>query len=122
MIHRSLIISAAQRDLCAELCAAIAGPAGEGMFTTALTDDTQVTHYISSGYILEEFAAVLPLDEETQGDPDAIVALANQVGFSVTLEQVNTMLSEASISDTDPHTHMAKLNLKLKVEEWPDPE
>ena len=62
--HRTLIVSADHAALARNLCAALAGPAGKGMFSTALSASGlyPATHYISAGLIAEPFAAILPLD------------------------------------------------------------
>jgi len=62
--HRTIIVPAAFQQLAQALCEAAAeGAAGKGMFTTALsaTGALPATHYISSGYIFDDFAALLPL-------------------------------------------------------------
>jgi len=62
--HRTIIVPAAFQQLAQALCEAAAeGAAGKGMFTTGLseTGTGPATHYISSGYIFDDFAALLPL-------------------------------------------------------------
>lgn len=125
MTHRTLIISAAQRDLCASLCETLAGPAGAGMYTTALYTGDTLTHYISAGEISDEFAVILPLTEiddegnetTSPGSPETIAYLAGQAGYVVTPEQVQAILAEADITAGDPRERIAQLGLSLSTQE-----
>ena len=60
-LFRTLVI-AAQDATNARAIAAAFGPGGVGMWTTPLSADGQepTTHYISSGYIPEEFVSLAP--------------------------------------------------------------
>ena len=84
--YRALVVPDAQVTYARELTAAVAGPAGAGMFTAALspTGSEPATHWISAGMIADEFAALLPLtvypaDAEpihTLGQPETVAAIA----------------------------------------------
>jgi hypothetical protein len=123
MTHRTLIVPLAHVPLADALCSALAGPAGSGMFITGLsaTGSDPVTHYISSGVISDEMAALLPLttvnpDGSTTtapGDPAYVVELAAQAGITVTVEQVAGLLASVDVSDQAPFDAMARLGLKL---------
>jgi len=121
-LHRSIIVSAAQRDLAAQLCAVLAGPGGSNMFTTPLSPNgaAPATHYISSGLIEDNFAALLPLDAMVDdvwtrtyaGLPETIVQLYNATDNPpVTLDQVTAVFATADVSDEDPHAAIARLGL-----------
>ena len=121
-IYRNLIISADQRDLAAQLCAVLAGAGGSNMFTTPLSADgaEPATHYISSGLIEDNFAALLPLDAMVDdvwtrtyaGLPETIVQLYNATDNPpVTLDQVTAVFATADVSDEDPHAAIARLGL-----------
>ena len=125
-LHRTLIITAAQRDLAAQLCATLAGAGGSGMFITALSSDgaEPATHYISSGLIEDNFAALLPLDALVDdawtrtyaGLPETIVQLYNATDNPpVTLNQVTAVFASADVSEEDPHAAMARLGLQIVV-------
>ena len=120
---RTFIVPATVVDMARAMCVGLAGPAGDGMFTTGLsaTSSDPVTHYISSGVISDEMAALLPLttvnpDGSTTtapGDPAYVVELAAQAGITVTVEQVAGLLAAVDVSDQAPFDAMARLGLKL---------
>ena len=80
MKHRTMIVPAGDPTAIAQdLCAGLAGPDGDGMFITGLssTGSAPATHFISSGSISDEMAALLPLTTVTQdADGNAIVSTA----------------------------------------------
>ena len=127
MKHRTMIVPACDPTAIAQdLCAGLAGPDGDGMFITGLsaTGTAPATHYISSGPISDEMAALLPLTTVTQdadgnavvstapGDPAYVVELAAQAGITVTVEQVAGLLASVDVSDQAPFDAMARLGLK----------
>ena len=126
--HRTIIVDAAQVELARSLCAAIAGPAGEGMFSTPLsaTGLFPATHYISAGLIAEPFAAILPLDmpatEDTEaqripGHPEAVLAaLPEDYAPMPTMAEVEALFAGADITEGDPLAHIAQLGLSLCAE------
>ena len=115
--HRSIIVPEAQAKLARDLCAALAGPGGAGMFTTGLSADgsAPATHWISAGLIDSQFAALLPLND-TPGQPETVLALAQQAGMTVTLEQVQALLSAVVVTELEPLAAIAEQNLQLTSE------
>ena len=123
MKHRTFIVPAAVVDMARAMCVGLAGPAGDGMFTTELsaTGSDPVTHYISSGQISDEMAALLPLTTVNPdgtvttepGDPAYVVELAAQAGITVTVEQVAGLLAAVDVSEQEPFAAMARLGLKI---------
>jgi len=123
--HRTIIVDAAQVELARSLCAAIAGPAGEGMFSTPLsaTGLFPATHYISAGLIEDAFSTILPLDipgaegTETQripGQPEAVlVALPEDYAPVPTLTEVEALFTSLSVTKEDPLVQLQFLDLKL---------
>ena len=126
--HRTIIVDATQVELARSLCAAIAGPAGEGMFSTPLsaTGLFPATHYISAGLIAEPFAAILPLDiQETEdaeaqrvpGHPEAVLAaLPEDYAPMPTLAEVEALFAALDITEGDPLTRIAQLGLSVCAE------
>ena len=123
-LHRCMIVPTEHVDLARVLCETLAGPGGAGMFTTALsaTGDDPATHYISSGLIEDNFAALLPLDALVDdvwtriyaGLPKTIVQLYNATDNPpVTLAKVNAVFATADVSEQDPHQAMARLGLQI---------
>ena len=127
MKHRTFIVPAAVVGMARAMCEGLAGSAGAGMFTTGLsaTGTAPATHFVSSGPISDEMAALLPLTTVTQdadgnaivstapGDPAYVVELAAQAGITVTAEQVAGLLASVDVSDQAPFDAMARLGLKL---------
>ena len=126
--HRTMIVRADQVDLARSLCAALAGPAGEGMFSTALSASGfyPAAHYISAGLIEDTFAAILPLDipatEEAEaqripGHPEAVLAaLPEDYAPMPTMAEVEALFAGIDITAGDPLTRLAQLGLSLCAE------
>ena len=120
---RTFIVPAAVVDMARAMCVGLAGPAGDGMFTTELsaTGSAPATHFVSSGPISDEMAALLPLttvnpDGSTTtapGDPAYVVELAAQAGITVTVEQVAGLLASVDVSDQAPFAAMERLGLQM---------
>ena len=132
MTFRTLIIPTAHVQLARDLAAAIDPVASVGLFMTALTDGTQVTHYISSGIVSDQFAMPLPCttwaqDEEgawvqvshSPGDPQAIADIAAQLDppFDVSSEQIAAAGAASDISEQEPFVAMGRMGLSLWQEE-----
>ena len=120
---RTFIVPATVVDMARAMCVGLAGPAGDGMFTTELsaTGSDPVTHYISSGQISDEMAALLPLTTVNPdgtvttepGDPAYVVELAAQAGITVTVEQVTALLASVDVSDQDGFAALDRAGLKM---------
>ena len=123
MKHRTFIVPAAVVDMARAMCVGLAGPAGDGMFTTELsaTGSAPATHFVSSGPISDEMAALLPLttvnpDGSTTtapGDPAYVVELAAQAGITVTVEQVAGLLAAVDVSDQEGFAALTRLGLQM---------
>lgn len=123
--HRTIIVDAAQVELTRSLCAAIAGPAGEGMFSTALSASGlyPATHYISAGLIEDAFSAILSLDipatEDTEaqripGQPEAVLAaLPEDYVPQPTLAEVEALFAAIDVTKSDPLARMQMLGLAM---------
>ena len=123
---RTIIIPAAVATNARALCKGLAGQAGDGMFTTGLsaTGNAPATHYVSSGPISDEMAALLPCTSVTQvdgkdvvtttpGQPAAVPALAAKAGITTTLAQINALYASIDVSDQEPFAAMARLGLQI---------
>lgn len=121
--HRTIIVNADQVELARSLCAALAGPAGEGMFTTPLsaTGLFPATHYISAGLIEDTFAAILPLDipatedaeaQRIPGHPGAVLAALPE-GYDTVpaLTEVEALFESVYVSDRNPLDEIQNLEL-----------
>jgi hypothetical protein len=132
-IFRTLIVPADQVELARSIAASF-GSGGEGMWTTPLSSDGlfPASHYISSGFIAEEFAYMVPeqfwtQDEdgnwvetgETDGNPEAVYEAAVAGGVECSQADVKGLFAVADVTEQDAFTAMSRLSLQLANE--PDP-
>ena len=133
--HRVIVVPAAFQQLAQGLCEAAAeGDAGKGMFTTGLSPDgsAPATNYISSGYIFQEFADLLPLtavNYDIEGSPilstrpgnvAVVEAMAAQAGFDLAPGTIGALFDAIDVTDVyevGPHERLAQLGLAIITEE-----
>jgi len=127
MKHRCIIIPASLQTKAQGLTKGLAGTAGDGMFITGLsaTGNEPSTHYISSGPISDDMAALLPCTSVTQdatgkdvvtttpGQPAAVPALATKAGISTTKAKITALYAAIDVSDQPPFEAMARLGLQI---------
>mgnify|MGYP000151946199 FL=1 len=127
MTHRTIIIPASAQSNAQALCKGLAGAAGDKMFVVGLSasGEAPATHYISSGTISAEMAALLPCksvttDKDgkeqittTPGMPEAVPALAAKAKISTTKTKITALYSAIDVSDQDPHAAVARLGLQI---------
>ena len=107
------------------------GPAASGMWVTPCSPSGNLpaTHWISSGGIGEEFAAVLPLTTVVQpqeidaapvitvtpANTDAFLALCNSRGITdpPAIAQLQSIFAAVDVSEQDPYEAMARLGLSM---------
>lgn len=111
-VYRCMIVVAAQAAQAATVCAQLAGPSAQGMFTTPLSADgaTPATHYISAGEIEESFAAFL-------ADPAVMYALCVDNSVALTLQDCTDLLAGFDVSSENAYEAMARLGLQMLEEE-----
>ena len=127
MKHRTIIIPASAQRNAQALCKGLAGAAGDGMFVVGLSasGEAPATHYISSGTISADMAALLPCktittDKDgkatvttTPGMPEAVPALATKAGISTTKAKITALYTSIDVSDQPPFEAMARLGLQI---------
>lgn len=126
-IFRTLIIPAAHVALAREIAASF-GPGGQGMWTTPLsaTGLDPATHFISSGFVPEQFAFMVPCQTWEQdedgawvmtasepGDPQAVYEAASAAGVSCTLADVEATFAAADVTPQEPFVAMSRLGLSI---------
>lgn len=99
------------------------GPAAQNMWTTGLSPDgtEPPTHFISSGMIGDDFAAIMPFSHFVDEvwvtepyDPAAFVALAELNGVTPPpVEQITQIMGMVDVSDQEPFVAMARLGLQM---------
>lgn len=131
--NRTIIVPAAFQQLAQALCEAAAeGDAGQGMFTIGLSADgtAPATHYISSGYIFDDFAALLPLttvEPSTEdGGPDTVTerpgnvpvveGLAAQAGITLPPGTIAALFDAIDVTELGPWAAMEWLCLQITQE------
>lgn len=105
-VFRTIIVPDAYVDIARAACEHLAGAGGSGMYTTPLspTGELPATHYISSGLIEQEFAALL-------ANPDALTAVATSAGLDAA--PLIAIISASDITDEAAGTALARLGLQL---------
>jgi len=103
------------------------GPAAQNMWVTPLsaTGELPATHWISSGLIGDDFAAIMPYSHEVDGewitdayDPAAFVALAEAAGVTPpSVEAIQQIMSMVDVSDQQPLQAMERLGLYMVTQE-----
>ena len=103
-----MIITVAQVDKARELAAILTGPAGSNMWNTPLytKEIADPTHYISTGLIDSQSAALL-------NNANLLFSACQNAHIDVSLEQIESLLASADISDEDPFIAMKRLGLNL---------
>ena len=127
---RSLLIPTAQVQLARDIAATLS-PAGANMWLTGLsaTGSAPATHFISTGLISPEFAALVPeqvweQDENgdwtqtgsTPGDPVLCHQMCVAQGMTVTQAEVDAVYAAADVTAQEPFVAMARLGLQMVVE------
>lgn len=125
-VNRCLIVPTAFAQLARGLCQGLApGLSGSEMLAVALSYDGNppASYYISSGFIKEDFASILPLvtfDAEgnyvrREGNAQAVVDMSKG---AVTLSQVIALFSSIDVTEQDPFEAMQRLGLKMIQENY----
>lgn len=91
----------------AEMCALLAGEAGEGMFTAKLsqTGSKPVTHAISSGLFESEFVSLI-------NDKDSLLAALLAAGYSVSSTEIDAIFQASIITTDSAYDALLANNLK----------
>jgi len=95
---------------------------------TPLTNGNQITHYISTGIVSDQFAMPLPCTQWAQdeegawvqvshwpGMPEAIAQMAGQLDppFPLEASEVAAAFAASDISEQEPFTAMGRMGLSL---------
>ena len=134
---RTLIIAAADALLARQIAETLAGSAGAGMWTTGLSADGAgpVTHYVSTGLITPEFAAMVPeqvweWQQPDRDEPGAWVQTGSVPGnaamvsgacamaeppLDVSVEDVEGIYSRTDVTEQQPFVAMGRMGLRIVV-------
>jgi len=122
MTFRTLIIPSAHVQLARDLAAAIDPAGSQGLFMTPLTNGNQITHYISTGIVSDNFAQPLPCTQWAQDEQGAWVQTSHWPGMpEAPLEaaQVAAAFAASDISEQEPFVAMGRMGLSLHSVEEP---
>ena len=135
-IFRTLITESTDVDLARTIAATLDPAHSQGMWETPLspTGAEPATHYISTGFIGEGFAALVPFatwaqegdppewvqTEYQPGDSFAVLALCEQAGMTVTLEQIEDLFATSDVTAEDPWAALGRLGLQIVQPKSPD--
>ena len=108
--HRTIIVPAPVVEPARMACEALAGAGGSGMFTAPLsaTGELPATHWISSGLIEQDFAALL-------ANPDALTAVATAAGLDPA--PLVAIVAASDISEDPADVALARLGLQMCQQE-----
>ena len=111
---RTIIVSDAYIDLARTITETLAPVGGKGMYSTGLSADgtAPATHWIISGFIDADYAALLPRDG-AGGYPEMIVQMCADADFDVALADVEAMLAASDVTTEEPFTALARLGLQI---------
>lgn len=132
IVFRTLITPATHADLARAICAALAPSGGAAMFEVGLSADgvEPATHYVSTGMLDADFAALMPLTEWTQdengewvwrevshGRRDIVVALCAESGLEVSESEVIDLFSASDVTEQEAFTAFDRLGLRMVQED-----
>jgi hypothetical protein len=127
-IFRTLSVPADDAPLARQIADTLGGAGAQGMWETPLgpTADGPTTWYVSSGYIPEAFAYMVPctywaMDEngnwvETSrdlGNPIAVYQGCVAAGLSVTQDEIDGLFARADVNDQDPWVAFSRMGVTI---------
>jgi len=106
-VFRTMIVTAELAPLARALAAGLS-PRGAGMFTTGLsaTGKEPASHFVSTGHVSQDIAAVLV-------DGELLHAACVAGGANVTLAQCDALVASSDVTADAPFDAFARLDLKL---------
>ena len=127
---RTMIVPATHIDLARQICAALAPSGGFAMFGVGLspTGTEPATHFVSTGHIDEDFAALMPLQHYVQdedgvwqptdfdwsdGEPTIVANLCAEAGLEITPTQVARLFAVSDVTTQEPFVAFGRLGLVM---------
>lgn len=135
-IFRTLIVPAADAPLARQIAVTLAPVGGSNMWIQGLspTGEPPATHYVSTGPIGPDFAALVPctfweMDEtgdwvQTGSEPGnaglvVYACAAAEPPLALTEAEVQGIMDRSDISDQEPFTAFSRMGLRLVNPEMP---
>ena len=128
---RTLICTAATTPLARDIAATLSPSGGQQMWLTGLsaTGSAPATHYVSTGLISPEFAALVPEQTweqdtngdwvqtgSTPGDPVLCYQMCVAAGMTVTQAEVDAVYAAADVTAQEPFVAMGRMGLQMVQE------
>jgi len=128
---RTLITTAATTPLARDIAATLSPSGGQQMWLTGLsaTGKAPATHYVSTGLISPEFAALVPEQVweqdangdwvqtgSTPGDPVLCYQMCVAAGMTVTQAEVDAVYAAADVTAQEPFVAFGRLGLQMVQE------
>jgi len=126
---RTMIVTAADAPLARQIAETLSPEAGANMWISGLSADgtEPATHYVSTGAISPEFAALMPeqfwaYDSETDawtmtdtipGDPATLHGLCVAAGMTVTLGEIEAVFTHSDVTQQEPFVAFGRMGLQL---------
>ena len=125
---RTLTIPTSQVQLARDIAATLSPSGGQQMWLTGLsaTGSAPATHYVSTGLISPEFAALVPEQVweqdangdwvqtgSTPGDPVLCYQMCVAQGMTVTQAQINAVYAAADVTAQEPFVAFSRMGLKM---------
>ena len=135
-IFRTLIVPAADAPLARQIALTLSPVGGSGMWLAGLSPSGQepATHYVSTGLIGPDFAALVPctfwaMDENGDwvvtgsepGNASLVVLACGAVDppLVLTEAEVQGIMDRADVTEQEPFVAYSRMGLKLISEEMP---
>lgn len=129
-IYRNMIVANNHIELARNICSTLAPNGGANMFTTPLEDSSNtITHWISSGFIDEQFANLMPLiqwdynvDDSSytkqvlsNGSSNTIQYLCSQAEspLETSIDDIELLFASSDVTTEEPFSAINRLNLKI---------
>lgn len=123
-----MLITAADAPLARQIAETLSPAGGANMWISGLSSDgtPPATHYVSTGLISPEFAALMPSQEWEQledgtwnlvssspGNPSVLHAMCVNSGLSVSLQEIESIFSTSDVTEQEPSQAFYRLGLTL---------
>jgi hypothetical protein len=124
---RTLIVTAADAPLARDIAVTLSPEGGKNMWLAAYSADGSepATHYVSTGAISPEFAALMPdqtweqdengnwtMTDSVPGDAAMLHGLCVAAGMTVTLQDIDAVFTASDVTEQEPGVALTRLGLQ----------
>ena len=126
-VFRTLVVPSAHAPLARQICATLAPSGGSAVLQTGLspTGEAPATHYVSTGWMDADFAALMPLtvwvlgeggwgvEFQMGGQPDVVAVLCTEACLEVTGVEVIDLFAASDVTEQEPFVAFDRLGLRM---------